>query len=411
MSESERSPWAVADGIATTLMRAAALARTRMLDHASPTVRMMGQRDAASHDAALLERELEVFRSQRRRKPSYQRPHYAPAERAQILEVMKLCGWSTKEAAQRFIVHPNTIRNWQKAVEDKLRAEQVLGRPPWNRIHDGVRRLVHEIRVTFPEPEFGTRTIARHIVRAGIKISRTSVRRVLQEEPPKNPDNLSNRSRVTTAPKHVQHPTEPNRVWHLDITALRVLWRRFEITAIVDGFSRRIVALHVFGQKPTTSDLAHLVEQAAEKSEIAPRFLVTDHGSQFRAQFRRRVQGLGLTHVRCQVRTWHLNAKVERVFRDVKRWAKRAWLPLASDAIQRRLNGYRDWHNRFRPHTAHGILTPIEAEAGRPLPEPRSVLQEGDEAPRILLHRRHTRGDRRLAYPVIRVSECCQDAA
>ncbi|MEL6761931.1 MAG: hypothetical protein AAFP04_16245, partial [Myxococcota bacterium] len=216
MSELERTPWAVADGIASAFMRAAVLARTRMLDHASPIVRTMGQRDAAGHDAALLERELEVFRSHRRRKPAHQRSHYSPAERAHILEIMRLRGWSTKEAAQRFIVHPNTIRNWQKAVEHELRAERVLGQPPWNRHHDGVRRLVHEIRVAFPEPEFCTRTIARHIVRAGVKISRTSVRRVLQEEPPKNPGNATNRSRVTKAPKHVQHPTAPNQVWHLD---------------------------------------------------------------------------------------------------------------------------------------------------------------------------------------------------
>ncbi|MEL6797349.1 MAG: DDE-type integrase/transposase/recombinase [Planctomycetota bacterium] len=324
---------------------------------------------------------------------------------------MKLRGWSTKEASQRFIVHPNTIRNWQKAVENKLRAEQVLGRPPWNRIHDGVRRLVHEIRVAFPEPEFGTRTITRHIIRAGIKISRTSVRRVLQEEPPRRPGSANGHSRVTTAPRHVQHPTQPSQVWHLDITDLRVLWKRFEVAAIVDGFSRRIIELHVFGQRPTTSDLAELVEQSAKKSAEAPRFLVTDHGSQFRAQFRRRVQGLGLTHVRCQVRTWHLNAKVERVFRDVKQWAKRSWLPLTTAAIQHRLDGYRDWHSRFRPNTAHGNLTPIEAEAHWPLPEPRLVLQTGGEEPRITLHRRHVRGDRRLAYPVIRVSECCPDDA
>ncbi|MEO1717482.1 MAG: helix-turn-helix domain-containing protein [Planctomycetota bacterium] len=221
---------------------------------------MMGQRDAASHDAALLERELEVFRSQRRRKPTHQRSYYAPAERAQILEVVRLRGWSAKEAAERFAVHPNTIRNWQKAVDDKLRAERTLGQPPWNRIHAGVRRLVHELRVAFPEPEFGTRTIARHIVRAGISISRTSVRRVLQEEPPKRLGNANERSRVTTAPKHVQHPTRPKQVWNLDITDLRVLRKRFEIAAIVDGFSRRIVVLHVFGRRPTTNDLSDLVE-------------------------------------------------------------------------------------------------------------------------------------------------------
>lgn len=411
MSELERSPWAVADGIAAAFMRAAVLARTRMLNHASPIVRMMGQRDAAGHDAALLERELEVFRSERRRKPSHQRPHYSPSERAQILEVIRLRGWTAKEAAGRFVVHANTIRNWQKTVKDRLRAEQMLGRPPWNRIHDSVRRLVREIRVAFPEPEFGTRTIARHIVRAGIKISRTSVRRVLQEEPPRSPGNANGHSRITTAPRHVQHPTQPNQVWHLDMTDLRVLWKRLEVAAIVDGFSRRIIALHVFDHRPTTRNLADLVEQAAEKSQIAARFLVTDHGSQFRARFRDRVGGLGLTHVRCQVRTWHLNAKVERVFRDVKQWAKRAWLPLATAAIQRRLDGYQDRHNRYRPHTAHGTLTPVEVEGGCCLPEPRTVLQKGGETPRIRLHRRHIRGDRSLAYPVIRVSECCPDAA
>jgi transposase len=225
MQESGRSDGAVAPDIAAIFMRAAVLARTRMLHHASPIVRIMGQRDAASHDATLLERELEVFRSQRCRKLTHQRPLYCPIERAQIPKVMKLRGWSTKQTAQRFVVHPNTIRNWQKTVEDKLRAEQMLGRPLWNRIHDGVCQLVHEIRAAFPEPEFGTRTIGRHIVRAGIKISRTSVRRVLQEEPPKSPSSVNGRSRVTTAPRHVQHPTRPNQVWHLDITDLRVLWK------------------------------------------------------------------------------------------------------------------------------------------------------------------------------------------
>lgn len=411
MPESERVPWALADGIATAFMCAAMLARTRMLDHASPIVRMMAQRDASSHDAALLEREIEIFRSQRQRRPAHQRSHYAPTERAQILEVMKLRGWSARETAERFVLHPNTIRNWQKAVEDTLRSERVLGRPPWNRIHDGVRQLVHKIRAAFPEPEFGTRTIARHIVRAGITISRTSVRRVLQEGQPKPPSNTSNRSRVTKAPRHVQHPTRPNEVWHLDITDLRVLWKRFEIAAVVDGFSRRIVALRVFGRRPTSEDLARLIGQATQSGGAVPRFLVTDHGSQFRARFRRRVQLLGTTHVRCQVHTWHLNAKVERIFRDVKRWAKRSWLPLATATIQRRLDAYRDWHSQHRGHAAHGTLTPAEAEGGWSLPDPELILQRGGEAPRIRLHRRHVRDDRRLAYPVIRVSECCPEAA
>ncbi|GAB5496033.1 MAG: hypothetical protein Phyf2KO_11130 [Phycisphaerales bacterium] len=84
----------MAEGIATAFLCAAVTARARMLGHASPLVQLLGHRDALHHDASLLERELAVFRSQRECKPAHQRSYYSPAERAQILEVMKLRGWS-----------------------------------------------------------------------------------------------------------------------------------------------------------------------------------------------------------------------------------------------------------------------------------------------------------------------------
>ncbi|MEM1186777.1 MAG: DDE-type integrase/transposase/recombinase, partial [Planctomycetota bacterium] len=362
----KRSMWALADRLASLLMFAATTARARMLAHSSPLVRVMGQRDHAFSDAALLERELGVFPSQRHRKPANQRTHYAPEERAEILQVMRLSGWSAKQAGQRFVVHPNTIRNWQRAVEDKLRAERALGSPPWNRLHDGVRWLIHELRRTFSEPEFGTRTIARHIMRAGVRVSRTTIRRVIQEEPPRNARRHPSRHRRTKAPSHVQHPATPHQVWHLDLTTLRILWKQVEIAAIVDGFTRKIVALRAFGRRPTTDDLAKLAEDAGNNAAAQPRYLVTDHGSQFRQRFRAAVGELGVTHVRCQVRTWHLNAKVERVFRDIKAWARRTPLLPMTDSVQARLDGFRDWHNGFKPHTAHDILTPNEAEDGLP---------------------------------------------
>lgn len=49
--------------------------------------------------------------------------HCAPAERGAILEIMRLHGWSASGAAQRFVVHPGTVRDEQRAVEEKLPAE------------------------------------------------------------------------------------------------------------------------------------------------------------------------------------------------------------------------------------------------------------------------------------------------
>ncbi len=127
---------------------------------------------------------------------------------------------------------------------------------------------------------------------------------------------------------------------------------RRQILAIVDGISRKIIAMRGYAKRPTSADLSKLVETSIGSSGVGPRFLITDHGSQFRGRFHGSVELLGVTHIRCQVRTWQLNSKVERGFRDVKGWAARSAMPLRVGAVQRRLNAYRVWHNRFRPHTA-----------------------------------------------------------
>ncbi|MBZ0171413.1 MAG: DDE-type integrase/transposase/recombinase [Phycisphaerales bacterium] len=308
------------------------------------------------------------------------------------------------------MLHPNTIRSWLRSIGDGDRADRLLGQPSWNKIHDGVRRVVREIRAAFPEPEFGTRTIARHLVRAGIRISRSSVRRALQEDL-RDPRTDRQPQPMTQAPDHIQHPTQPHQVWHMDMTEIRVLWITVVVTAIVDGFTRRIIALRASRSRPTSDDLAGLIEDCVDRLGVTPRFLVTDHGCQFRQRFRGLIDLLGVRHVRCQVRTWQLNAKVERVFNDVKRWARRSWLPLRLDGVQLRLDAYRDWHNGFKPHAAHDTMTPLEAERGSPPPDPVAYLQRGGVEPIIAVQRRCVRGDPRLAYPAIRITERRLEAA
>ncbi len=406
------SIWRAAERITTLFMCAAVDARARMLDHSSAFVRLMNERDRLYAENALLERELAIYRSQRLRKEPKQRPHFVPEERAEILQVMRLRGWSPKKTAERFVVHAKTIRNWMNAVDDKLRAKNLLGGPPWNKAHESVRWLVREMRTMFPEPEFGSRTIARHIARAGIKLSRTSVRRMLQEEPP-SPTKKHPERAVTQAPNHVRHPEEPNKVWHLDITTVKLLWWNIEIAALLDGFTRKIVALKAFKGRVKTADLTAMIDAAVRESggRGAPRFIVTDHGSQFRREFRSAVSKMGVTHVRCQVHTWQLNAKVERVFRDIKTWAAKSVLSTNVAVVQKQLDAYREWHNRFRPHAAHDTLTPLEAEARTSKIETVSYTQKGGVEPVIKLERRHVGDDLRLCYPVIHVQERRREAA
>ncbi len=134
---------------------------------------------------------------------------------------MRLREWSAAETARRFVLHPNSVRHWLKQLRTTGKSSHLFTGPVWNRIHDAVRWTVHELRRLCPEPEVGTRTIARHIVRAAVQISRSSVQRILREERPK-------RRSVKPAivppegvePHHLLAPQTTNRVWQCIVRSL-----------------------------------------------------------------------------------------------------------------------------------------------------------------------------------------------
>ncbi|MEQ8850448.1 MAG: DDE-type integrase/transposase/recombinase [Phycisphaerales bacterium] len=399
-----RTVWGLVDSVSILFIQGYTAARARAYAHAMPMVRLLAERDHAHGEAVLLERELEIFRSQRRRKPPKQRSHYSPKERAEILQLMRLRGWSVAEAAKHFIVHPNTIRNWQKAIKDKHRAEALIGAPPWNKLHSGIRWLVHEIRTMCPERDFGTRTIARHLMRAGIQISRASVKRILEEEKPDAPRSVTRTAEHphSSAPGVFYKPPRPNFVWNLDLTTVRVLWLRCEIAAAIDGFSRKIVGMRAYTRRPGTDELVEFIDEAVGEHG-SPRFIVTDRGGQFQKQFKRALSERRIVHAKCQVRRWQFNAKVERLFWSLKRWWRVSLMAPSEKAIQKRLDAYAAWHNLHRPHAALGTLTPAEALRRRKARETQAYLERSDCEPQITVRRVNVRGDPRLPRLILSV--------
>lgn len=327
------------------------------------------------------ERELAIYRSQRQRKPAKQRPHFEPQERAEILQLMRLRGWSCKEAAARFVLHPNMIRNWKKSLREKHKSESVVGAPPWNKLHGGVRWLVHEMRQLCTERDFGTRTIARYIMRSGIQISRASVRRILEEERAPIPHSLSPPLRTRRmVPAHLVHPPMPHHIRHIEITSLRVLWMKLEVAAIIDGCSRKMAGVQAFAKRPTTDDLIRLIDESTKTHSI-PRFIISDRGSQFQRAFHIAMIQRGIAHARGPIRVWQFNAKVERLFWSLKRWWRVSQIPPNLPEIQKRLENFASWHNLRRPHAALGMMTPSEVELGWCHPDPIRYTEEENSNP------------------------------
>ena len=381
-------------------MQSYQLARGRAAASSSRFMRLVAERDEALWNAALLERELGVYRRRIEAVYSHKRPPVAPGDRFEILQIMRLRAWTLRHAAKRFGVHHNSIWEWSRRFRRGADADTFFGAPPLNRTGDALRWLVHEFRRTCPQLALGTRTIAGMIIQAGLQISRSTVQRMLREKPPKRP------ARAALNPDGrrsygLLKPKCHNRTWHLDLTMIRTLLRRYYVAAIVDGFSRRILALKICANTPNTAAMLGMFRDAIA-AHGRPRFLVTDHGCQFRERFTSAVEnGTDIRHVKAKVRSWALNGKVERLFRTFKLWSRCvlwAWAPRRSTMagkIQLRLDVFREWYNVHRPSQALGGRTPDQAWRGED-PPPARVVRARDAQPGIRIVRHRYGDDPRL---------------
>jgi len=391
--------------MSTALAAGIQQARMRVASAASPIMRLMIQRDHEVAESELLRRELDILRAGRENMPPQKRPDYRPTQRLAILQLMRLRDWNIKNTAKRFVIHENTLRAWIKSIKGNDKPSLLAGAIVWNRMDDAVRWAAQELRRLCPEPEFGTRTMARHLLRAGIQISRSSVQRMLREPEPAKPPRKPRPAMEQPAgvkPHGLLTPKKPNHVWHSDITQIRVLWHVFFVAAILDGFSRKLLALKVYAKTPCAKNLAALVKSAAVRHG-KPEFIITDNGGQFRKQFGRAVRRQRIRHVRTRVRNPFLNGKIERFFRSLKLWQRLTLMVATAGGIQRRLNSFAAWYNTCRPHSALGFRTPEEAYGGKTLPNPIAYRTRDGPTVKIQVARRRFRDDPHLPVPEITV--------
>jgi transposase InsO family protein len=202
-------------------------------------------------------------------------------------------------------------------------------------------------------------------------------------------------------PYHLLRPEWINRVWHIDLLSVQILWLRFSVAAILDGFSRRLLCLRVYRRTPRSRDMAALVRRVAQEFN-KPRFVITDHGTQFRRQFRSAMKKMDIIPVQARVRAPYLNGKIERAFRTFRIWWRLVLTGLTEKGIQRRLDDFGTWFNEHRPHSALHGRTPQEAWEGHVLPEPIPILTRDRLQPQIEIRRKHYHGAPRL--PIIDIS-------
>ena len=179
------------------------------------------------------------------------------------------------------------------------------------------------------------------------------------------------------APRHKIYPyllrkltvTRPNQVWAMDITYIPMARGFVYLVAVVDWFSRKVLAWRLSVTLETEPCLEALKEAIARFG--APEIMNTDQGSQFTsidfitalkdADIRISMDGKG---------AWRDNVFVERLWRTIKYEEVYLRAYDSVTAARESLRRYINFYNTRRPHSSLDGRTPDLAyhEALRPVP-------------------------------------------
>jgi putative transposase len=256
--------------------------------------------------------------------------------------------------------HKLSIRRQAELLNISRGAVYYLPKPP-SSAELAVMNAIDELHLDFPF--MGSRQLTRALSARGLTVGRLHVRTLMRKM-----GISAIAPQPGTSKRNPKHKTFPyllrkltinrsNQVWALDTTYIRMRKGFVYLTAIVDVFSRRILA----HRTAITLEAIHAVEalQEAFNRFGTPDIVNTDQGSQFTAQeFVDLVLSSGAKLSMDGRGAWRDNVFVERVWRSVK--YERVYLRAYETVREARqdIAEYITWYNTDRGHSSLQDKTP-----------------------------------------------------
>ena len=227
-----------------------------------------------------------------------------------------------------------------------------------------IMRRIDELHLDYPFA--GSRMLRDMLHREGIEIGRRHAATLMKRMGIEALYRRPNTSRP--APGHKIFPyllrglkvERPNQVWAMDITYVPMARGFVYLAAVVDWFSRRVLAWRL----SITMEAAFCIE-ALEEALVkygAPEIFNTDQGSQFTsADFTGVLIANAIAISMDGKGAWRDNVFVERIWRSVK--YEEVYLHAYDSVGEARasIGRYLDFYNRRRPHSRLDRKTPDEA--------------------------------------------------
>ena len=229
----------------------------------------------------------------------------------------------------------------------------------------GLMRRIDQLHLDYPFA--GSRMLQSFLVREGFRIGRLHVRTLMKRM---GIEAIYRRPHTSKpAPGHKIYPyllrhlvvERPNQVWAMDITYIPMARGFVYLAAVVDWFSRKVLAWRVSITLDTAFCLEAVEEALARYGK--PEMFNTDQGSQFTSfAFTDLLKKHDITISMDGKGAWRDNVFVERLWRTIKyeEVYLRAYntVPEARASLGRYIDGF---YNAKRPHSSLDRKTPDEA--------------------------------------------------
>jgi putative transposase len=224
-----------------------------------------------------------------------------------------------------------------------------------------IMRRIDELHLDYPFA--GARMLRDLLTGEGLEIGRDRVSGMMRRMGIEAIYRRPNTSKP--APGHKIYPyllrktavVRPNQAWAMDITYIPMTRGFVYLAAVVDWFSRRVLAWRL-SISMAVDFCVEAVEEALAKYG-KPEIFNTDQGCQFTSiEFTRTLSSNGIAISMDGKGSWRDNVFVERLWRSVK--YEEVYLRAYANVGEARasIGQYLDFYNRKRPHSSLDARTP-----------------------------------------------------